>query len=132
MLNFIKHFGRYSIHACMVLSVLCILCFINTFVLDNTLGKGVYGATLVLSVALQFFLGLILFYMLDLSEKYDLVDVINMNALTIVLVCFVEFSLITLSLTYNMNFIVAMIPVGVNALLSYNICKRCKMEAKKT
>lgn len=120
MLKIIRMIAR---HIAMVSIVLSIASFVNYYLLDNSMGKGVYAATLAASLYLQFVLAVNMFFMLD-NVDMPLNEVVDLNAANMYLIGFILVTMITLAITFNANFLVMFLCMAANGLLSHFLCKK--------
>ena len=125
MLKTIRMIAR---HIAMVSIVLSIASFVNYYLLDNRMGKGVYAATLAASLYLQFVLAVNMFLMLD-NVDMPLNEVIDLNAANMYLIGFILVTMITLAITFNGNFLVMVLCMSTNGLLSYFLCRKHRQAA---
>lgn len=118
-----------AIHVAMVSIILSIASFVNYYLLDDSMGKGVYAATLAASLFLQAVLGVNMFCMLD-NVDMPLNEVIDLNAANMYLIGFIIVTMITLAITFNANFLVMLLCMAGNGTLSYILCKKTKESAQ--
>lgn len=117
-----------AIHIAMVSIILSIASFVNYYLLDNSMGKGVYAATLAASLYLQAVLGVNMFCMLD-NVDMPLNEVVDLNAANMYLIGFILITMITLAITFNANFLVMLLCMAGNGILSHLLCKKSKKAA---
>jgi hypothetical protein len=117
-----------AIHIAMVSIILSIVSFVNYYLLDNGMGEGVYSATLAASLFLQSVLAVNMFCMLD-NVDMPLNELVDLNAANMYLIGFILVSMITLAITFNANFLVMLLCMSGNGLLSHLICKKAKSSA---
>jgi len=124
----LKTMRMIAIHVAMVSIILSIASFVNYYLLDDSMGKGVYAATLAASLFLQAVLGVNMFCMLD-NVDMPLNEVIDLNAANMYLIGFILLTMITLAITFNANFLVMLLCMAGNGTLSYILCKKAKESA---
>lgn len=125
----LKTMRMIAIHIAMVSIILSIASFVNYYLLDNSMGKGVYAATLAASLFLQAVLGVNLFCMLD-NVEMPLNEVVDLNAANMYLIGFILVTMITLAITFNANFLVMLLCLAGNGILSHLLCKKYKAAAQ--
>lgn len=126
----LKIMRMVAIHIAMVSIILSIASFVNYYLMDNSMGKGVYAATLAASLYLQAVLGVNLFCLLD-NVDMPLNEVIDINAANMYLIGFILVTMITLAITFNANFLVMLLCMAGNGILSHILCKKHKEAAKE-
>jgi hypothetical protein len=124
----LKTMRMIAIHIAMVSIILSIASFVNYYLLDNSMGKGVYAATLAASLYLQAVLGVNMFCMLD-NVDMPLNEVVDLNAANMYLIGFILITMITLAITFNANFLVMLLCMAGNGILSHLLCKKSKKAA---
>jgi hypothetical protein len=121
----LKTMRMIAIHVAMVSIILSIASFVNYYLLDDSMGKGVYAATLAASLFLQAVLAVNMFCMLD-NVDMPLNEVVDLNAANMYLIGFILVSMITLAITFNANFLVMFLCMAGNGILSHLLCKKAK------
>lgn len=121
----LKTIRMIAIHIAMVSIVLSISSFVNYYLMNNSMGKDIYTATLVSSIYLQIVLAVNLFYMLS-NTDISLAEIVDLNAANMYLIFFILITLITLAITFNPNLLVILVCIAGNGLLSHRICKEHK------
>lgn len=123
---------RIAGHLAMVLGILSVACFANSILFDESLGRGVYAATVWVSIFLQVVVGINLYCLLELKGDEPLLRVQSLHGMNMFLIIFISFSLITISLTFNSKFLLALLPLFMNFVLSHRIFSHHKKTVQKT